>query len=215
VTKLNRILNNIFPFLIIGALSGYISVCKVSLESLIWLQDLQSFMKIDIDWEAISIDMFSEHAAPQSLTVIIVSLTFFSILHKLVYGEVQELNTWFGMKVVLSLENFGSLLAIAMLGLILGVAMSALTTGDVYSFIKFILVSTFPILTLVLIRFTLRLCQNVELKFHWKEDEIKHKKKSRLQGFFVLGLMMAIMVGHYYIFNWLDSLIGFLLNLFN
>jgi len=210
---LDRIEKNIYPFVILGLTSGYVAVYKEKLQSLEWLQSILSIMAIQPNWGALSLDLFSEHVAPTTLSVVIVFLTLFVILHRIFFGEVSELTSWFGKKVIIPFENFGVLISIAMLGLILGLAIAALTTYHLTYAVTFLLLSLFPLAILLLIKCTLGFCRNSELRFVWRDDEKKHKWKSRIQGVLVLAIMVLIMIGQRYVFMFLEYLKGFVLDL--
>ncbi|MGR5503875.1 hypothetical protein ACQKP3_24410 [Vibrio sp. DNB22_10_4] len=137
----------------------------------------------------------NEHVAPRTL-ILILNFTFFlSALHRIVWGSC-ETNPRERKGVIYSLVNLGSLLAIAWLGLMLGVSIPAFYFEGWKISLAFLLLTVYPVLFLIEIDLALKF---LYWKGIWKEPEYLEDRwgwrmKTRLEGVFISMLAFVIFI---------------------
>jgi hypothetical protein len=150
-SQVQRVVDNILPFSFIGLFVGIV-IGKASLfRSFGSLNNYFNYAVIDTHYPDSGQNLFFDHFNPDTLTFLLVAMFAFAACSRLVFG-IREKFPEDGRGNIRSLENFGSLLAIAWLGLILGISLPTLLFQGFGSCIKFLVNIAYPILFLIEVR---------------------------------------------------------------
>lgn len=195
--QIERIANNIGAFIWIGFIAG---ICVGTEE---WFEK-QEFVRCYLDYADLNIDIssfsetvFFEHFAPNTLILLLIAIYILSALHRMVFGSLErEPREKSGT--IYSLENFSSLLAIAWLGMMLGISIPAFVFEGVYSFLKFLLLALYPSIYLVEVTLltSLLYCEGLHKPPEFLNDKAAWKAGTRLEGFFILILGFLMLTYH-------------------
>ncbi|HCG9714657.1 TPA: hypothetical protein NKP66_004615, partial [Vibrio parahaemolyticus] len=187
--QLDRVTSNILAFIILGLLSGFIVGGKSTLESWELLNRYFEFANITVDYTDFGSSLLSEHLAPNSLALILICSFVFSAMHRIIFGAI-ETRPGEQKGVIYSLVNFGSLLAIAWLGLMLGISVPAAFFDGWSIGLKFLIVAIYPLMFLIEVVFCLKLLYwtGVNEKPEFVEDQTRWKRRTRLEG---VGVLMV------------------------
>jgi len=192
--QLKRVRENILPFVYIGLFIGVV-LGKASLFRRIgWLNDYFLYAKIDTFYPDSGQIVFLNHFDTSTLTFLLVALFAFAGLHRIVFGD-QESYFEIGGSFSGSLESFGSLLAIAWLGLIFGIALPALIFQGFKSCITFLLYAVYPMLFLIEVTIcTAFLSSNSLDKFQDLFGRYNRLRLGmRMEGLTILGIGILIL----------------------
>ncbi|WP_146162720.1 hypothetical protein [Vibrio splendidus] len=194
--QLNRVRENICAFILLGMLSGFIVGGEDYLSDLKYLNSLLSLLDVQIDYKELGSSFMFEHFAPNSLVLILVFAFFFSSLHRIFHGAIRTEKVE-EKGIIYSLVNFGSLLAIAWLGIMLGISFPALIFDGWKVSLSFWILSIYPVLFLI----EISCCQ---LIMYWeglserpvfKEDMKAWARKTSLEGIAILVLAFVVLIG--------------------
>jgi hypothetical protein len=146
--QFKRVRSNILPFVYIGLFVGFV-LGKASLFRRIGsLNDFFIFARINTYYPDSGQTVFFNHFDTSILTFLLVAIFAFAGLHRIVFGDqesfYQNQGSFSG-----ALESFGSLLAIAWLGLIAGISLPTLIFQGIESCITFLLYAIYPLLFLI------------------------------------------------------------------
>ncbi|WP_342057852.1 hypothetical protein [Aeromonas sp. OTU364] len=208
--QLDRVMSNIGAFIIIGSLSGFIIGAKSTLESCEWLSSYLKFVNINVDYSDFGGSLLSEHLAPNSLTLILVFSFFLSALHRILFGVIDSRPDKNGM--IYSLVSFGSLLAIAWLGLMIGISFPALIFDGWSIALKYIIISIYPAMFLIEVVFCLKYLYwgGLNERPEYIEDIKKWKMKTRFEGVGVLALSILFLTFYGQYKNFMGLIINYL-----
>jgi len=149
--QIQRVKDNILPFAFIGLFIGIV-VGKASwFRRIDWLDDYFRFAEINTFYPDSGQIIFFNHFNPDTLTFLLIALFAFSAFQRIVFG-VHETGSVNGSGINQSIENFGSLLAIAWLGLILGIMLPTLIYEGIESCVTFLVFAVYPLLFLIQVR---------------------------------------------------------------
>ncbi|ELA8098837.1 hypothetical protein HJ201_23680 [Vibrio parahaemolyticus] len=209
--QLDRVTSNILAFIILGLISGFIVGGKSTLESWDWLNRYFEFANVSVDYASFGSSLLSEHLAPNSLTLILIFSFFFSAVHRIIYGAV-ETRPEEKKGVIYSLVNFGSLLAIAWLGLMLGIFVPAVFFDGWSTGFKFLIIAVYPLLFLVEVVFCLKLLywSGINEKPDYIEDRKQWRRRTRIEGFVVLIAAVLLFTFNDQYQNTMSSLTSYL-----
>ncbi|EIU6827871.1 hypothetical protein L5176_004472 [Vibrio parahaemolyticus] len=207
--QLNRVRDNICAFILLGMLSGFIVGGEDYLSDLKHLNYLLSLLDVQIDYKELGSSLMFEHLAPNSLVLILVFTFLFSSLHRIFHGaipaeKVEEKG------IIYSLVNFGSLLAIAWLGIMLGISIPALIFDGWKVSISFWILTIYPILFLIEIACCqlLMYAEGLSERPVFKEDMKAWARKTSLEGIAILVLAFVVLIGiekHQTFIGWIVS----------
>jgi hypothetical protein len=195
-----KIKENVVPFIIIGISSGLVFRFEDSIKELDWLTNYLEFAKIPLDLKADYLTSFGEHIAPVTLTYSLIFTYLLAIFHRIIWGEVSAKGTWVTNNVIKPIASFASNLAIAMLGLLIGICIASIGEFWKYS-VAFALATIYPLAYLLLLR----------LGVGFVYDDRQHKInsmfrdyaprpiKSRAQGLYMLIIGSIVITFHSYI----------------
>jgi len=146
-TQIKRIKANIVPFWLIGLAAGAVIGASTQLKEISWLNSYLNYANIEIDYSTFGSSVLFEHLAPNTLILLLVLIGMLSALHRILFGVTQSsLRQRRG--IIFSLENFASLLAIAWLGIMLGLLVAGLLFAEWRSAAELTLLTIYPALYL-------------------------------------------------------------------
>ncbi|MCZ4307407.1 hypothetical protein [Vibrio atlanticus] len=209
--QLERVYSNILAFIILGLFSGFIVGGQSTLESCEWLNSYLKFANIEIDYGDFGSSLLSEHLAPNSLTLILIFTFILSALHRIFFGAI-ETKPGYKKGVTYSLVNFGSLLAIAWLGLMVGISFPALIFDGFSTAMRFWIISIYPIMFLIEVVFCLKLLYwggLCEIPVYIEERK-QWKRRTRIEGVFVLAVAMFFVTFYEQYQNFMNYIVEFL-----
>ena len=207
--QLDRVTSNIFAFIILGLISGFIIGGKSTLESWEWLNRYFEFANINVDYTDFGSSLLSEHLAPNSLILILICSFFLSAIHRIIFGAI-ETRPGERKGVIYSLVNFGSLLAIAWLGLMLGISVPAALFDGWSMGLRFLIIAIYPLMFLIEVVFCLKFLYWTGLneKPEYIEEQTRWKRRTRLEGLGVLMAAFLLFTFHSQYQGFMDSLIS-------
>ncbi len=195
--QLKRVSKNIYPFIILGFISGMSIANSNYFESIEWLNWYLQYANIEINYKDSGQSVFFEHFAPNTLLYILIAIFFFSALHRTFRGAIEK-PPQNDEGAIYALENFGSLLAISWLGLMIGIMGPAWYYEGFPSFIKFLVLAIYPIMFLV----EVRLCtaflywEGLQKIPSYIDDRAGWRWGTRAEGAFVLLLCLIMLTFH-------------------
>ena len=207
--QLDRVYGNIWAFILLGMLSGFIVGGEDYLRGLKFLNYLLNFLEVQIDYKELGSSLMFEHLAPNSLVLILVFTFLFSSLHRIFYGAIPAEKVK-EKGIIYSLINFGSLLAIAWLGISLGISIPALIFDGWKVSISFLVLSIYPVLFLI----EIACCQLIMYgegfneRPVFKEDMKAWARKTSFEGLVLLVLAFVVLIGiekHQKFIGWIVS----------
>lgn len=186
---IQRVKNNILPFVLMGLFVGIVIGKASWFRSFGWINDYLKYAEIDTYYPDSGQILFFNHFGPDALTFLLVAIFAFSGIGRIVLG-VREKGPEYNEGIVQSLENFGSLLAIAWLGLILGITLPILLFQGFASCITFFVFVAYPLVFLVEVNIctaflsgdTLMKVNDLAAKYH------KTNLGIRAEGLFLLSV---------------------------
>ena len=146
--QIQRVKNNILPYIFIGLFVGIIIGKASWFRSFGWINSYLKYAGIDTYYPDSGQILFFNHFGPDTLTFLLVAIFAFSGIGRIVLG-VREKDPKNTSGIVQSLENFGSLLAIAWLGLILGMTLPVLIFQGFASCIAIFVSVFYPLIFLI------------------------------------------------------------------
>lgn len=120
-----RIKNNVWPFFLMGLLTGTVINVERVIKSNKLLSKYFEFAGIDSNILSTYLKIILEHIAPITLSLALALIFLFSAFHRLICGKVEAENRFIKF-VILPMEKFASSLAIALLGILLGFSVVAI-----------------------------------------------------------------------------------------
>lgn len=193
-SQVERVKDNILPFAFIGLFVGLVLGKASWFRSFGVVNNYFNYAVIDTYYPDSGQNLFFNHFNPDTLTFLLVAMFAFSAFSRLVFG-IREKFADDGRGNLQSLENFGSLLAIAWLGLILGITLPTLIFQGPTSAIKFLVYISYPLLFL----FEVKLCTAfLSGKSLYKVHELaggysKNNLGVRAEGLVILGLAILLL----------------------
>jgi hypothetical protein len=186
-TQIQRVLGNTLPFIFIGMFVGLFIRNATWFRSIGWFNDWLVYTRINTRYFDSGQMLFMRGFNPDSLTYMLVCLCFFSALHRIVFGSHGRHSRWDFNQ---SIEQLGSFLAIAWLGLIVGITVPALIYQSIQSGVSFLTNAVYPLLFLVEVTLINGLLYRSSLLVFLSQNRIYHKLKNviRLDGLIALAL---------------------------
>ncbi len=145
--QIQRVKKNILPFACIGLFLGIVIGKASWFRSFAWINDFLVYANISTRYPDSGQVLFFRHFDTGLLTYLLITIFLFSGLSRIILGRREKGPEHPG--VIRTLEGFGSLLAIAWLGLILGIGLPTLIYQGFGSFVSFVLNAVHPLLFLV------------------------------------------------------------------
>ena len=143
-----RVINNILPFVFMGLIIGVVIGKASWFRSFTWINDYLNYADIQTYYPDSGQSLFFDHFGPATLTFLLIAMIAFAGVHRIALGS-REKNSRDTKGFSHTLESLGSLLAIAWLGLILGIALPALIFQGFTKFVVFFLNVSYPLVFLV------------------------------------------------------------------
>jgi hypothetical protein len=188
-SQVEKVKNNILPFTVIGLCVGIV-IGKASLfRSIGSINRYFNYAAIDTHYPDSGQMLFFNHFNPDTLTSLLVAIFAFSAISRLVFG-IREDFPEDGRGNIRTLENFGSLLAIAWLGLILGISLPTLFFQGVSSCIKFLVFIAYPLLFLIEVKICTGFLSGKSL---YKVHELAGGYNKRSLGIRAEGLVIMVL----------------------
>ena len=193
-SQVQRVKDNVLPFTFIGLVVGLVIGKASLLRSYGAVNSYFNYAVIDTYYPDSGQNLFFDHFNPNTLTLLLVAMFAFSAFTRLVFG-VREKFAEDGRGNLQPLENFGSVLAIAWMGLILGITLPTLIFQGPTSAIKFLVYIAYPLLFL----FEVKLCTVfLSGKALYKVHELaggysKNNLGIRAEGLVILGLSILML----------------------
>jgi hypothetical protein len=193
-SQVERVKDNIIPFAFIGLLVGIV-IGKASLfRSISPINNYFNYAVIDTYYPDSGQILFFNHFNPNTLTLLLVAIFSLAAISRLFFG-IREKFAEDGRGNIRTLENFGSLLAIAWMGLILGISLPTLIFQGVASCIKFLVYIAYPVLFLIEVRICTAFLSGKSL---YKVHELaggynRHRVGIRAEGLVILVLAMLML----------------------
>jgi hypothetical protein len=188
-SQVQRVTDNILPFASIGLLIGF-TIGKAS-----WFRSFDSvngyfnYAVLDTHYPDSGQSLFFDHFNPDTLTLLLVAIFALAAISRLFFG-VRENFPEEGKGNIRALENFGSLLAIAWLGLILGISLPTLLFQGFASFTKFIVYIAYPLIFLIEVKICTAFLSGKAL---YKVHELAGGYKNNSLGVRAEGLLLMIL----------------------
>lgn len=145
---IQRVKNNILPFVFMGLFVGIVIGKASWFRRFGWINDYLNYAGINTHYPDSGQLLFFNHFGPATLTFLLIAMFAFSGIYRIALG-VREKNFRDSKGFNHTLESFGSLLAIAWLGLILGITLPTLIFQGFTSFIVFLVNVSYPLVFLV------------------------------------------------------------------
>ena len=145
---IQRIKNNILPFVFMGLIVGIVIGKASWFRSFGWLNDYIKYAGINTYYPDSGQSLFFDHFGPATLTFLLIAMFAFSGIHRIALGA-RERSFRDKKGFNHTLESFGSLLAIAWLGLILGITLPTLVFQGFTKFIVFFVNVSYPLVFLL------------------------------------------------------------------
>ena len=196
-SQVERVKDNIIPFAFIGLLVGIV-IGKASLfRGFRPLNNYFNYAVIDTHYPDSGQNLFFNHFNPDTLTLLLVVMFALAAISRLFLGTRENFSED-GEGNTRTLENFGSLLAIAWMGLILGISLPALIFQGFGSSIKFLVYIAYPLLFLIEVKICTAFLSGKSL---YKVHELaggykKHKLGVRAEGLVILVLTALMLTYH-------------------
>jgi hypothetical protein len=143
-----KVKNNILPFLFMGLIVGNVIGNASRLRGVGWINDFLNYADINTYYPDSGQTLFLYYFGPATLTFLLIAMIAFAAIHRIGFGS-REKNSRDTNSFSHTLESFGSLLAIAWLGLILGIALPVLILQGFTKFMVFFLNVSYPLVFLV------------------------------------------------------------------
>ncbi len=206
--QLHRTIQNIYPFIWLGLFSGILIGNAGSIQSNSIVQMYMQFNGIETDLANKSTTIFLEHFAPNTLFVIWISVLFFSAIHRILFGATES-KTILSIGFIVPLENFGSLLAIAWLGLMLGMVFPAFYFDGFAIGVSFLFLCLYPVIYLVEMTLFVRIISwhGISQMPFWPSQRSRWKLRTRLEGIFIFSIAVAYFVFQSFIIMLADTLL--------
>jgi hypothetical protein len=150
--QIQRVKDNILPFVFIGLIIGIVIGKASWFRSIGWINSYLKYSGINTYYPDSGQILFLNHFGPETLTFLLVAMFAFAGIYRIALGSREE-GPRSSSGMVQSFENFGSLLAIAWLGLILGIAVPTLIFQGFSSFIAFFVSVFYPLVFLTEVNF--------------------------------------------------------------
>jgi hypothetical protein len=192
--QIQRVKDNILPFVYIGLFVG-IFIGKASwFRSFSWIDNFLNYIVINTYYPDSGQIIFFSHFEPDTLTFMLAAIFAFAAIIRITLG-VREKDPTYNEGIIQSVENLASLLAIAWLGLILGITLPVLVFEGYRECIAFFVFVAYPLLFLVEVSIctaflsgeTLMKVNNLSARY------LKMDFGIRLEGLFLLGLAMLVL----------------------
>lgn len=194
LVQLNRIKENILPFFLIGLAAGFVIGTSTKLNEMSWLNIYLNYANISIDYAATSSSVLSEHLAPTTLMILLVSIGVSSAMYRIIFGAMEAAPIK-RRGPIFALENFASLLAIAWLGIMLGLLLPAAIYEGWRTAAKFAFLAIYPAIYLFEVSAVTALMY-CELKYRrprFENNLRKWRMQTRLEGLIILAVAIALL----------------------
>jgi hypothetical protein len=146
--QIQRVKYNILPFMLIGFCIGIVIGKASWFRSINWLDNYLRYAQINTYHHDSGQTLFFKYFDPNVLTFLLFALFFFAGMNRLLFGSHEGSSKNVG-SISHSIETFGSLLAIAWLGLTVGIALPVLLFQGVNSSIGLLVHTVYPIFFLI------------------------------------------------------------------
>ena len=195
--QIKRVKDNITPFLLIGVVMGCFIGAAKKLKEYGWLNNYLEYANISLDYADMGNAVMFEHLAPNTLVILLFLIFLLSALRRIFFGAL-EAPPKEQKGVIFALENFASLLAIAWLGMMLGIMLPAWWFEDWRTCAKFAFLAIYPVLYLIEVTCVSMLAYS---QFLYKlpiftHERPKWKIQTRLEGFVILCVALVTLTYH-------------------
>lgn len=197
-----RVKQNIKPFIYLGILSGFITSFQKELENNTIINWFLEYSELQINYDQFAKNILFEHFAPTSLSFLICMLFLMSAIHRIIYGAV-EFKPSEQRGTIYAIENFISLLAIALLGLMIGISIPAGLFEGAEMLIKFMIIAITPVLTLIVVTAITQLIhhEGIHKLPKYLDEHSKWKVRTRIEGIVVLLATLLFAAHQKYFFE--------------
>lgn len=188
----------IFPFIVIGLISGLVIGLNEKINSTHWLAVYLDYANINIDFVKHAEGVVYEHFAPLSLSYLLIILFAACALHRLLLGAVETTHKGIGLSFILPLRNFSLILATAFLGLMLGISLPAGLLEGWQTAARFLVLCIYPVAYLFLIKVLVMFVyhEGAHKKSEWVDAKWKYNLGTRFEGFVILLLSFFMLTYH-------------------
>lgn len=195
--QLDRIIKNIFPFVLTGFFAGLAIGLSEFLREIDWLAAYFDYASIDFNLAETAKSVLDENLAPTTILFLLIIIFTLSALRRILFGAMES-EPKERKGVIFILENFASLLGIAWLGLMWGLSMPAFMFEGLELFLGLLAMSLFPLI--LIFQLTIITSLIYWEGFHkiprWAEEMSGWKMGTRLEGFIVLALAIFLVTYH-------------------
>ena len=185
--QLKRVKDNILPFACIGLLIGTVIGKASWFRSFPSLNNYFGYAGISTYFPDSGQIVFYNHFSPDTLTLLLVAIFGFAGITRLVLG-VTERGPQDRTSIMQSLESIGALLAIAWLGLILGIMIPVFIFQSVTSGVNFLVNIFYPLIFLIEVSLCTELLSGNYLNKVRRLIGNKANLGIRVEGLLILGL---------------------------
>jgi hypothetical protein len=214
-SQVQRVKNNILPFALIGLCVGIVIGKASWFRSFRPIREFFDYAGIYTRYPDSGQGLFFDHFNEDTLTLLLVVMFLLSALSRLVLG-IREKFPEDSRGNIHTLDNFGSLLAIAWMGLMLGISVPVFALQGFSSFAKFIVYIVYPLVFLIEVKIcTAFLSGNSLYAVHNMAGGHRRPKLGiRAEGLVVLILAILMLTfqsrqyeGIELFVNWIQSLV--------
>jgi hypothetical protein len=194
---LKRIQKEILPFILIGLLTKLVFLFQSDLLRWKWVKTWFRYADITLSLKLRSFQLFGEFVAPLTIAYCLVFLYILAALHRLIIGRTGEGGSFFINKIILPIEQFASLLSIATLGLLIGIAIGSIVNGPKAA-VSFLVFALYPIFFLLLLAIGVGfvVVQNKTVCTQWMENHLPGFIRSRMDGLYLFVLFLLAITFH-------------------
>jgi hypothetical protein len=190
--QIQRAKENVLPFIGMGLFIGILAGKASWFRSFGWLNDYFVYAGINTYYPDSGQTLFFNYFDSGPLTFFVIAIFAYSAFSRVIFG-IDEKGPRNCREIIRAIENFGSLLATAWLGLILGIMLPTLIFQGVVSCMTFSVYAVYPLLFLIEISICTAFLMSHAL-YRMKEFVGRGKLKLgvRLEGLFLLGLTILM-----------------------
>ena len=190
--QIDRVKENMLPFAGIGLFIGILAGKASWFRSVPWLNDYFVYAGINTYHADSGQTLFLSYFDSDPLTFFLIAIFAYSALSRVIFG-VDEKGPRNCRGIVRAVENFGSMLAIAWLGLIVGIMVPTFIFQGVVSGITFSVHAVYPLVFLIEVSICTAFLMSHPL-YRMKDFIGRGKLKPgvRLEGLFLLGLTIVM-----------------------
>ena len=203
---LSKVKSNILPFIIIGLVLGLVIGKASKLRGIGTINDWLNFASINTYFPDSGQRLFFNYFFPEVLTFFLVVMLALAGFHRLVRGDREKFPDDRNSNSQ-ALDNFGSLLAIAWLGLLIGISVPVMIYEHPLRGLEFLANAAFPLVFLIEVQVCTAFISGTGLNvvYNLAGGHSRTAVSVRAEGLVLVlaaGALMTFMEHHYQAIDW-------------